>query len=151
MIKKCLSLLLLIVVALNIHAQQDPVHVKFEVKKLADKSYELHIVTAIDAPWHIYSQIQPKEAIAAPTEISFTKNPLIIINGKAAEIGKKEKYEDKNLGIIQYQYSDKLEFVQKFSLKAAVKTNLRGSITYIACNDTRCLPDKTVEFDIPVL
>src|SRR5882724_912831 len=131
----------IIFMAASVQAQKaDPVHFTYSVSKAKDQGYEVHITAAIDNGWHIYSQTQPDEAIAQPTAIVFVKNPLITMTGKPKEEGTKEKYEDKTAGIVQYQYSGKLDFVQAVTIKAKVKTNISGTITYQACTDEMCLP-----------
>ena len=117
----------------------------FSSKKIGEKTYEVHMTAIPDKGWHIYSQEQPSEAIAQPTAIKFTKNPIVLIEGLTKEVGEKEKYEDKTAGIIQYQYA-KVDFVQSVKLKAEAKTTLTGTITYQACTDEMCLPPKTVSF-----
>jgi len=92
--------------------------------------------------------LQPAEAIARPTKIEWVKNPLVILSGSTKEIGRKEKYENKEAGIVQFQYGAACEFVQALTLKAKVKTNMAGLITYQVCTDKMCLPPKTVEFKV---
>ncbi len=127
----------------------DPAHFTFTAEKQGDKLYDVKLTATMDAGWHIYSQTQPPEAIAQPTSIVFSKNPIVMLDGKAKEVGDKQTYEDKKAGIIQYQYA-KVDFVQKIKMKAAAKTVLAGTITYQACTDEMCLPPKTVTFSIPV-
>jgi thiol:disulfide interchange protein DsbD len=128
----------------------DPVHWDYALKKLDGKAYEVHIKATIDGGWHIYSQTQPKEAIAVPTKIVFTQNPLLVLTGKPKESGKKETYRDPIAGIVQYQYAGMVEFVQTLTLKAEVKMNISGTITYQACTSEMCLPPKTIPFNIPI-
>lgn len=129
---------------------QDKVHWEYSYKSTGTKTGEIHLLATIEPHWHIYAQVQPKEAVASPTRFVFKKNPLITLVGKPLEIGKKETYENKEVDIKQYQYGDKVEFVQKVQLKAAVKTNISGTVSYQVCDEERCLPVKTVVFDIVV-
>jgi thiol:disulfide interchange protein DsbD len=130
-------------------AQNSPVHFAYRAEKIDAKTYAIHIVANIEDGWHIYSQTQPKEAVAHPTQIAFTKNPLFTW-GKLTETGNKEKYEDKVADIIQYQYGGTVEFVQTVTLKAPVKSTLTGSITYQACTEERCLSPKTEPFSVTI-
>ena len=131
------------------HAQMlNPVLWTFTSKKIAPKTYELHLTAIIQSSWHLYSQTQPSDAIINPTEIVFNSNPLVILDGKTKEIGKMELYADKKLGISANQYSNKLEFVQKIKLKTNVKTNISGSVEYQTCDDKKCLPPKKIDFTI---
>jgi Disulphide bond corrector protein DsbC len=146
---KIITTIIMGLIALHATAQ-DPVHWKYEAKKVKDKTYEVHFTATMDEGWHVYSQTQPKEAVAQPTKISFVKNPLVTMAGKAQEVGKKETFEDKVVGIKQYHYGKTVDFVQVVTLKGSVKTNLAGNLTWQACTDEMCLPAKTVEFNIPI-
>lgn len=150
--KKLFFLYTSLLLAVTVSAQlPDPVKFSYSFKKTGDKKYELHIVATIDDGWHLYSQTQPKQAVAKPTTIKLVKNPLINVpEGKAKEIGTRETYENKEVDIKQFQYAHKVEFVQSFTMKAAVNTNLNGTVTYQACTDERCLPVKTVPFELRI-
>ena len=146
--KRTLILSLITLISAGLSAQiQDPVHWQFSVTGTGTQ-YELHLKAAIDGGWHIYAQVQPEEAIAIPTQITFNKNPMITIKGATQEVGKKEKDENKELGIIQYQFEEKVDFVQTVALKAKVKTKVTGTVTYQVCTNQMCLPPKTIPFTI---
>ena len=129
---------------------QNPVSWNFASKKISDGVYEIQATATIEQGWHLYSQEQPKDAIAQPTIFSFNKNPLLDYDGKVKEIGKLEKFKDRELNVSANQYSDKVIFVQKVKLKGKVKTNITGKLTYQTCNDKQCLPAKTVNLSIPL-
>jgi Disulphide bond corrector protein DsbC len=149
--KKTLLSLAVLIAGIAANAQiQNPVTWSYSAKKIADKVYEVTIVATINSGWHLYSQIQPSDAIAIPTTIKINNNPLIIKDGKIKEVGKLEKYKDKELGISANQYSQTVSFVQKVKLKGKVKTNVSGSIEFQTCDDKKCLPPKTVTFNVPV-
>src|SRR5215203_4295882 len=95
----------------------NPVIWSFSSKKISDKVYEIQMTATIDNGWHLYSQSQPKDAVAEPTSFTFNKNPLVELDGKVKETGKMEKYTDKDLGISANQYSNKVVFTQKIKLK----------------------------------
>jgi len=149
--KKIILGSLLICLTGILHAQVlKPVLWSFTSKKIGDKIYELHITASIQSGWHVYSQKQPADAIANPTEIIFNSNPLVSLTGKPVESGKMEIYKDKKLGISANQYSNKVDFVQKIKLKANVKTNMVGSVEFQTCDDKKCLPPMKVDFSIAV-
>ena len=147
--KRLLTPLFLLGFACSAVAQVlNPVLWTFTSKKLANKSYELHLTAIIQSGWHLYSQTQPADAINIPTAIVFNKNPFISLDGKAKEIGKMEMYQDKRLGISANQYKDKVEFVQKLKLKSNIKTNISGTVEYQTCDDKKCLPPKKLNFNV---
>ncbi len=102
----------------------------------------------IQKGWHLFSQNQPADAIAIPTTFSFNKNPLLILNGKIKEVGKLEKFEDVKLGLSAFQYSEKVSFVQKVTVRGKAKTNFTGTVEFQTCDDKKCLPPKTIAFNI---
>lgn len=129
---------------------QNPVSWRYAVTKVSDKTYEVRLTATIENGWHLYSQKQPEDAIALPTEIRFNKNPLLELKEKVKENGEMEKYKDKTLDIEAWQYSGKVEFVQTVKLKANVKTAINGSIEYQVCTDEKCLKPKTVTFSLSI-
>ena len=132
------------------NAQLNPVSWSFTSKKIADKTYEIHLTATMQSGWHLYSQVQPEDAIAIPTGFKLNSNPLMSLEGKIKEVGKMEKFHDAKLEVSANQYADKVDFVQVVKLKANVKTNLTGSVEYQTCDDKKCLPPKTVNFSIAV-
>ena len=145
-------ILAIIVLALGLvaNAQLNPVSWNFTVKKTGDKTYEFIARASIQPGWHLYSQVQPDDAIAIPTGFSFHPNPVLVMDGKFKELGKLEKFHDKKLDLSANQYSNSVDFVQTVKLKANVKTNISGSVEFQTCNDEKCLPPKTVNFSVTV-
>jgi thiol:disulfide interchange protein DsbD len=106
------------------------------------------MTATIQNGWHLYSQHQPEDAVAIPTTFTLAKNPLLEMTGKIKEIGKLEKFHDKELNLSANQYSRKVDFVQTVKLKGKIKTKLSGSVEYQTCDDKKCLPPKTVNFTV---
>ena len=129
------------------HAQ-NPVSWNFSSKKVSDKTFEVHITASIQPGWHLYAQVQPDDAIAVPTNVTIKNNPLFKLEGKIKEVGDMEKFKDKTLGISAHQYSNKVDFVQVVKLKSTAKTNVSGSVEFQTCDDKKCLPAKTITFNI---
>ena len=129
-------------------AQVNPVSWNFVAKKTGEKTYEVEMKATIAPGWHLYSQTQPADAIAIPTEFVLNPNPLYTLKGKIRELGKMEKYTDKTLGSTAHQYSNTVSFVQTLELKAKVKTALSGTVEYQVCDDEKCLPPKKIPFTV---
>lgn len=126
----------------------NPVSWTFTARKLGTNTYEIHMTASMQSGWHLYSQVQPEDAIAIPTTFTINNNPLVSLNGKIKEIGKLEKFRDEELDLSAYQYAKKVDFVQVINLKRKVKTNFTGSVEYQTCDDKMCLPPKTVNFNV---
>ena len=128
-----------------ISRSQDIVQWNFSVKNIADKTYEIHLTPTLQNLWHIYSQTSP-EGGAIPTKISFNKNPLLSIEGKTKEIGKIiSKYEEVFEITVKY-FEGSVDFVQLVKLKNKIKTNISGTVEFMACNNEQCTSPKTVPF-----
>lgn len=126
---------------------QNPVEWTATSRKIADKTYEVHITATIDHGWHIYSQTTP-DGGPIPTSITFTKNPLVIVEGKAREVGKLEKHNEPLFGVDVKQFSNTVDFVQLVKLKAPVKTSVNVAVEFMVCNDRQCLPPSTRKFSV---
>lgn len=148
--KKIFLFAAFVILVVAVKAQINPVSWNFTATKIADKTYEIHMKATMQAGWHLYSQNQPEDAIAIPTSFTINNNPLLKLDGKIKEIGKMEKFHDARLDLSANQYSNTVDFVQVAKLKAKAKTNLSGSVEYQTCDDKKCLPPKTVNFNIAI-
>lgn len=146
--KNVLVLALIVISTLSCKSQTSPVAWSFSATKVADKTYDVKMVATMLTNWHLYSQVQPDDAIAIPTTFTISPNPLFTLDGKIKEIGKMELMKDATLGVSANQYSKTVTFVQRVKLKANVKTNYNGNVEYQTCDDKKCLPPKTVNFSI---
>lgn len=109
--------------------------------------YELHMTATIQPKWHLYAQDAGEGPL--PTAISFDKNPIIKLEGKTNEVGKMIKEYDPNFKSTLKFYANKVDFVQKVKLKAKAATVAKGKISYMTCNDSKCLPN-SASFDIKI-
>jgi DsbC/DsbD-like thiol-disulfide interchange protein len=148
--KKVNFILIISFISLAGLSQEQPVNWSFHSKKIDPNTYEVYLTASIENGWHIYSQVLPEDAIAQPTLISFAKSPVLSLTGKPLERGKKEKQQIKELDITQYYYADKVVFVQTVKLKAKVKTNITGTVVYMACTNDRCLPPASKTFSLQI-
>ncbi len=147
--KKIVLGLFLMLFAVAVNAQiNNPVKWNYTAKKIADKTYELHLTANIDGNWHLYAQDAGKGP--EPTTINFTANPLLTFDGKPKEIGKMEKAYDKNFNSVLKYYEKKVDFVQKVKVKSSVATVVKGTVSFMVCNDRLCLPPREVPFSINV-
>jgi len=148
--KRMVSFLIIALGTVTVNAQLNPVNWSFTSKKVADKTYEIHLTATMQSGWHLYSQVQPEDAIAIPTGFKINHNPLLSLEGKIKEVGKMEKFHDAKLEVSANQFANKVDFVQVVKLNAKAKTNLTGSVEYQTCDDKKCLPPKTVNFSISI-
>jgi hypothetical protein len=126
----------------------NPVKWAFSAKKIADKTFEIHITALVDDTWHIYSQDAGEGPV--PTSFKFAANPLLVLQGKVKEIGKLEKSYDPNFKSELKYYEQKVDFVQKIKSRSSATTVIKGTVSFMVCNDRQCLPPKDIPFSIKV-
>ncbi len=127
---------------------ENPVKWTYTAKKIKADLYELHMTAVLDGKWHIYSQ-QAGEG-PEPTSFIFDKNPLLKPDGSVAENGKLTKEYDENFKSVLKFYNGKVDFVQKVKVKSNIATIAKGKVTYMVCNDKKCLPPREVPFAIKI-
>ncbi|MGG9970365.1 protein-disulfide reductase DsbD domain-containing protein [Ferruginibacter sp. SUN002] len=147
MLKSFFSIILLSLSLSGIAQSGNLVKWKFSAKKISATKYELHMTANLPAGWHIYSQ-NMADGGPEPTKFTFAKNALVANNGKPKEVGKMIKSHDENFGIDVKYYSTKVDFVQTVTLKGKINTNVSGDVYYMICNDSKCLPPTTTNFNI---
>jgi len=126
---------------------KDPVKWSFSSKKMNDNTYQVRLTANIENGWHLYSQTTP-DGGPVPTTIEFAKNPLLVIDDKAKEVGKLEQHHEPLFGVDVKQFSNRVEFIQTVKMKGKVKTTLNGTVEFMTCNDHECLPPKSQKFSI---
>lgn len=148
--KKFYILLLLSVITAAVNAQSaKQVQWVYSSKKIADKTYEVHMTATIGANYHMYAQNAGVEG-PLPTVFKFVNNPLAGLDGKVKEDGRLiKKREEVWGGNVQY-YENTVDFIQVVKLKGNIKTNLAGSVEFMVCNEKQCLPPSTIEFKVNI-
>ena len=59
-------------------------------------------------------------------------------------------FDEDVFDLVTKYYSDKVEFVQTINLKTTAKTNITGTLEFMVCNDTQCLPPATLNFSVTI-
>lgn len=126
----------------------NPVKWTYTARKVADKTYDIHMTANIDQNWHLYAQDAGEGP--EPTSFSFSPNPLMKLEGKVKEIGKLEKAFDPNFNSTLKFYSNRVDFVQRVKMRSDATTMVKGTVSYMVCDDKKCLPPREIPFSIKV-
>jgi DsbC/DsbD-like thiol-disulfide interchange protein len=124
-----------------------PVKWSYAAKKTSKTEATLFLKATIDEGWHLYSQ-NMADGGPVKTSFNFAASKAYKPVGKTVEpkgIVKFEKSFDMN--VIYFEKS--VVFQQKVKLTGANAT-VKGTLEYMVCDDSQCLPPETVEFSIPV-
>jgi len=137
---------LLLFPTFQINAQiLEPVKWSFSSNKLSDNEYELVFKATIDYKWHLYSQDIPMSPPA--TTFHFDKNDKVELVGKVTEDTSSVIQEyDPNFEMELKFYANQAVFKQKVKVLSAETTTMKGSLEFMCCDDTKCLPPTDVDF-----
>jgi thiol:disulfide interchange protein len=112
------------------------------IQKTGDSTFKVIVSASIKEGWHIYTASPGGDGTQIPTEVKFNKNPNVRMNGKLAIDGKAVTEEIKELEYSINYYKNKVSYIQ--NITASANTDLKGSISFQICNDSKCL-EPTVE------
>ena len=149
MLKKFTGIVLLLLLSIYGSSQiYDPVTWDFGYEKTGEKEYELVFTASMEEHWHIYSMDIP-DGGPIPTSFSFDTVPGYKLAGKSYEVTKPVEVLDEAFGFKIKTFSTKAEFRQKI-IAAEPSFSVKGSVTFMSCNNVTCSPPKDVEFDIKI-
>ncbi len=132
---------------------QNPVSLSMSIKpakvKAGDKA-TAQISASIGGGWHMYSVTQGAGG-PVPTTIKITDG---VIKGAGGARGSAPKREmDANFGIVTETYTGNASFTVPLIVDSAAQPGtqtVEASVRFQVCNDSVCLPPKTVKVSAPV-
>lgn len=124
-----------------------PVKWSYAAKKTSKTEATLYLKATIEEGWHIYSQNLP---VGGPVKTSFNFEASKVYKpvGKTIEpkpITKFEKSFDMNVS-----YFEKSVIFQQRVKLTGDRASVKGTLEYMVCDDSQCLPPETVAFSIPI-
>ncbi|MBU2526262.1 MAG: thioredoxin family protein [Bacteroidetes bacterium] len=127
----------------------DPIDWSAKAQKTAEDTYEIQIKARLDPHWHLYSQ-HVASGGPIPTQFDFTdaeENYTLV--GETLEPEGIENYDGVFEMDIKY-FETEAVFTQKITLINPDLSAIRVDVTYMVCDDTRCLPPTTETYEIPL-
>ncbi len=122
----------------------DPVSWDTSVEKLNESEFNLVIKASIEDGWHLYAQEVP-EGGPIPTSISFVEQEgNFLLLGTPAEGEGHEEYDRVFQMDIKY-FERQAVFKQKVRLLTDEQVNILGSLEFMVCDDTNCLPPDVID------
>lgn len=130
---------------------QDPVTWKLKAKEEvlnAGSKLQAELVAEIEEGWYVYAIDQPEGVGPVPMRISLPENSGFQINGKIISAEPLSKF-DQNFDIESRFFVGKVSFtIPLRALREENSSNLILNVRYQSCNDTVCLPPRTVQVSI---
>lgn len=126
----------------------EPVKWSFSSEKTSDSTANLYLTATIDEGWHVYSQVIDGEG-PIPTSFSFEKSSSFQLVGKVYEPkGKKEFDTGFEINVTIFEKS--VTFVQQIKIVSDKDFDVKGTLTFMACEEGRCLPPSDVDFSFNI-
>ena len=135
----------------------DPVDWSFSKQKISENTYELTFIADIDQGWAIYSNDIYNDGIDCDVEIcplpvsfEFDKDNDLesyYLIGDIKEVDENKSVSQDPIFLMEVtKFTKKATFRQVIELKAE-NVNVGGYLTFMVCDDTKCLPPTDVEFE----
>jgi len=139
---------LIVIMASALKAQiLTPVHWSYAAKKISSTEAVVFLRATIQDGWHIYSQTV-KDGGPIKTSFTFTPSSTYTLIGATIEptpITRNEKVFSMDVSY----FEKSVTFQQKIKLTAG-QTTVKGTLEYMTCNDSKCLPPDDIDFAIEV-
>jgi len=126
--------------------EENPVSWSFDLEEVEEDRYHLIFSAEIEKKWTVYSQFLD-DGGPVPTTIWYENEDIIEKIGDAKEEGHVKTGMDPIFEMEVTKFLDDEPFVITQLIKVKDKTQkLTGYLTYMTCDDERCLPPTDVEF-----
>jgi len=125
-----------------------PVKWSFTTEQSASGEATLILKATIEKGWHVYSQ-NIGDGGPVKTTFTFTPSSDYELIGKVTE-GKAIEFFDKNFDMPLAYFSGEAIFKQKIKINNSKPFSVPGSVEFMVCDDEKCLPPTSVEFQIKV-
>ena len=126
----------------------EPVKWTTSVEKVSSKEYVLIATATIEPHWHLYSQNVPDDG-PVPTVFTFENDGNFLKKGNTLE-GKGLTVNDPVFEMQIKYFENKTTFRQSVRLKSEPPFAIKGSVEFMVCDDTRCLPPTEVELEFTI-
>jgi thiol:disulfide interchange protein len=124
----------------------EPVTWKFDIEDLGNGEYLLKYTAEIDDTWNVYSQYTD-DGGPIPTTITYDTPDVLELIGEAEEQGHRKEGPDPlfdNINVIKFLGDEDMVISQK--IKSLDGSEIRGYLSYMTCDDEKCLMPPAVEF-----
>ncbi|WP_235298605.1 protein-disulfide reductase DsbD domain-containing protein [Portibacter marinus] len=126
----------------------DPVKWTFEVEKVSENEYKLLYKADIEQGWAIYSQ-HIEEGGPIPTSFTIEEQDGVELVGAVVEPAEVEKKFDDIFEMDLIKINGPAIFYQMVKTTTSAPT-IKGFLTYMSCDDSKCLPPTDVDFEFVV-
>lgn len=123
----------------------NPVKWNTAIRHLHDTEYQITFSATIDRGWAVYSQYLESDEGPVATSITYESGNLELI-GQSEESGHRKEGFDPLFDMNVVKFAEEFIITQKFRVTNG--SSVKGYLTYMTCDDTKCLPPTDVNFDM---
>jgi len=124
---------------------EEPVEWRFDSNQVGPDEFELIFRAEFPEPWKVYSQFTGDDG-PRPTEITYETDNVEKL-GDGVEIGEKKEGYDEMFDTDVIAFVAKKPYIIKHKVKITdLGRPVQGYLTYMTCDDEKCLPPTDVEF-----
>lgn len=99
--------------------------------------------------WHINAVVLPPESFMLPTTLILEESENFDLKGKVIE-PKPHHFFDELADEHLYYHEGTFEIKQKIKVNSSSAFQLKGGFEFQTCNDVKCLPNHTYEFNLKI-
>ena len=126
----------------------EPVKWDFEIRDNGTGSYSILLHADIQEGWHIYARKLKGEG-PIPTTVKISEGSGYKLVGDLKEDGVlKEEYDENFQSDLAY-FENEVTFTQDVKLFKS-GSRVKGSVEFMTCDNEKCLPQESVEFDFEI-
>ena len=122
----------------------NPVKWETEYRAISDTEFDLIFKAKIDPKWAVYSQHLEDDG-PIPTTFEYDPGDHFEKVGECLETGEKYEGFDPIFDMNVIKYKKHAEFTQRVKV-SDLSQKITGYLTFMTCDDTRCLPPTDVDF-----
>jgi thiol:disulfide interchange protein len=123
----------------------NPVKWDFSSKKINENTAELKFTAIIDNGWHMYGINIPPDGPVA-TSFTFENENELSFMDNLHSIQKPIVKFDSTFEMTVELFDKKADFIRKINIIPGKKIEVKGRVTFMTCDDSRCLPPKDENF-----
>ena len=123
----------------------NPVSWKFSSEPVSQNIYKLKFSATIDKGWHMYGLNIPENG-PIPTSFAFSPSSGLKFINEITPDEKPEVTYDPTFEMDVELFSHQISFSRKVQIPSDKVITLNGSVEFMTCDDSRCLPPKEVDF-----
>ena len=112
-----------------------------------DGTVDLDFHASVEEGWHVYSQLLDPFDGPIPTSFTFETEGVTTADSVAAECEPHLEYDPNFMMDLLYFEKD-VHWVHTLSFPGAIPSTVKGYVTFMVCDESKCLPPEDVDFEL---